>query len=104
MPGANCTIGVTFTPGQTGNLNETLSVSDDAVASPQTVALSGTGTVAGQCQGLGRPCDILPCCPGLVCKFSVGSTRVSYKCELGGSENTSSASSFWGRLNANTHE
>jgi len=42
--GANCTISVTFTPGVVGNLSGTLSITDDASGSPQTVSLSGTGT------------------------------------------------------------
>lgn len=42
--GANCTINVTFTPSQTGNLTGTLSVADNAPGGPHTVALSGTGT------------------------------------------------------------
>ena len=42
--GASCTIGVTFTPNTFGNLNGTLSVTDDAPGSPHTVSLSGTGT------------------------------------------------------------
>jgi hypothetical protein len=42
--GANCTISVTFTPSVTGTEAASLSVSDDASSSPQTVSLSGTGT------------------------------------------------------------
>jgi centrosomal CEP192-like protein/HYDIN/CFA65/VesB family protein/ASPM-SPD-2-Hydin domain-containing protein len=42
-PGATCTVGVTFTPGATGARSASLSFSDDAPASPQSVALSGTG-------------------------------------------------------------
>ncbi|HEX6542670.1 MAG TPA: N,N-dimethylformamidase beta subunit family domain-containing protein [Ktedonobacterales bacterium] len=45
VPGASCTVSVTFTPGAQGGRSATLSFSDDAPASPQTVALSGTGTV-----------------------------------------------------------
>ncbi|MFZ3217102.1 MAG: choice-of-anchor L domain-containing protein [Candidatus Acidiferrales bacterium] len=41
--GASCTIGVTFTPTETGTANGTLSISDNATGSPQMVALSGTG-------------------------------------------------------------
>ena len=41
--GASCTISVTFTPTATGPRNGTLSVSDDASGSPQTVSLTGTG-------------------------------------------------------------
>ncbi len=44
--GASCAINVTFTPGSTGSRSATLSVTDDAVGSPQTVPLSGIGTTA----------------------------------------------------------
>ena len=43
--GKFCKIKVTFTPTQTGTRTGTLSVTDDGQGSPQTVALSGTGTV-----------------------------------------------------------
>jgi uncharacterized membrane protein len=42
--GANCTIAVTFTPSVAGNETASLSISDNASGSPQTVSLSGTGT------------------------------------------------------------
>ena len=42
--GANCTIAVTFTPSIAGTETASLSVSDNASGSPQTVSLSGTGT------------------------------------------------------------
>jgi trimeric autotransporter adhesin len=42
--GANCAISVTFTPSALGTLTGTLTVSDNASTSPQTVQLSGTGT------------------------------------------------------------
>jgi len=41
--GANCTIAVTFKPTAAGTRTGTLSVSDSASDSPQSVALSGTG-------------------------------------------------------------
>jgi hypothetical protein len=41
--GASCTITVTFTPTTADTLTGTLSVSDDAPGSPQTVALNGIG-------------------------------------------------------------
>jgi hypothetical protein len=41
--GKSCQIGVTFTPTTAGTLTGTLSVSDNASNSPQTVALSGKG-------------------------------------------------------------
>jgi uncharacterized repeat protein (TIGR03803 family) len=42
--GDKCTISVTFTPTTTGTITGTLTVSDNVPGSPQTVALSGTGT------------------------------------------------------------
>jgi hypothetical protein len=41
-PGASCTIAVTFTPTVAGSRTGTLTVTDNAGGSPQTVALSGT--------------------------------------------------------------
>ena len=65
--GASCTVSVTFTPGSTGSLNGTLSVTDSAADSPQIVSLSGTG-VAGQCSPAGQQCSPQHhCCPGLIC-------------------------------------
>ncbi|HLW43233.1 MAG TPA: choice-of-anchor D domain-containing protein [Candidatus Acidoferrales bacterium] len=43
--GAVCTISVTFQPTASGPLSAVLSVADDSMPSPQTVAVSGTGTV-----------------------------------------------------------
>jgi hypothetical protein len=42
--GASCTIGVTFKPIKTGSRSASVSVSDSGGASPQQVAISGTGT------------------------------------------------------------
>jgi hypothetical protein len=42
---ANCTISVTFKPTQRGPRTGTLSITDNAAGSPQTVSLTGTGTV-----------------------------------------------------------
>ncbi len=47
LAAANCTINVTFTPTKGGTLTGSLSVIDNAPNSPQTVALTGTGTVMG---------------------------------------------------------
>jgi len=41
--GSNCTIGVTFSPWLTGQLNGTLQIVDSAFNSPQEVNLTGTG-------------------------------------------------------------
>jgi len=42
---ATCSIAITFTPSATGSFTATLSVADNAAGSPQTSALTGTGTV-----------------------------------------------------------
>ena len=42
--GANCTISVTFTPAASGSRTASVSITDNASGSPQTVSLSGTGT------------------------------------------------------------
>jgi fibronectin type 3 domain-containing protein len=43
-PNAACTINVTFTPTATGARSSTVTINDNAPGSPQTIALSGTGT------------------------------------------------------------
>jgi len=43
--GANCTISVTFTPAAAGSRSALVSITDNAAGSPQTVGLSGTGTL-----------------------------------------------------------
>lgn len=45
--GASCTLSVTFTPTNLGTRTGTLTFTDSANTSPQTVSLSGTGTLAG---------------------------------------------------------
>ncbi len=45
-PAATCTIGATFSPTQTGARSGTLTITDDAAGSPQSVALNGTGILA----------------------------------------------------------
>jgi probable HAF family extracellular repeat protein len=89
-------------PSSTRSLTSTLSVTDSAADTPQIVSLSGTDV--HKCTLPGRPCGPVPCCPGLVCKFRGGSTRVGYACEPKGLENTSRSSSFWDRVNANKLE
>jgi centrosomal CEP192-like protein len=42
--GGSCTIVTLFTPSASGSLSASLSITDNASGSPQTVALSGTGT------------------------------------------------------------
>lgn len=41
--GANCTIGVSFTPGAAGGVTASLMIADSAPGSPQTIRLTGTG-------------------------------------------------------------
>ena len=41
--GASCAVGVTFSPGTIGAASGTLTLTDTAAGSPQTVSLSGTG-------------------------------------------------------------
>ena len=43
--GASCNIAATFTPGSEGSYQASISISDDAADSPQTVQLSGTGVI-----------------------------------------------------------
>jgi Bacterial Ig-like domain (group 3)/FG-GAP-like repeat/Abnormal spindle-like microcephaly-assoc'd, ASPM-SPD-2-Hydin len=45
LAGGSCVISVSFQPTKAGPLTGTLSVTDNAPGSPQTVSLSGTGTV-----------------------------------------------------------
>jgi hypothetical protein len=42
-PGSSCTVSVSFAPTATGTRTANLAITDDAPASPQTVALTGTG-------------------------------------------------------------
>ena len=43
-PTASCTINLTFSPNNTGTQQGSLTVNDDSVGNPQTVALTGNGT------------------------------------------------------------
>jgi len=43
--GASCTVNINFTPSISGSLTGSLAISDSAPDSPQTVALSGTGSL-----------------------------------------------------------
>lgn len=42
--GASCKLSIDFTPGAVGARSATLNIADNATGSPQTVALTGTGT------------------------------------------------------------
>lgn len=45
--GANCTLTLTFNPTEQGSYNGTVALSDDAFNTPQSVSLTGVGTVNG---------------------------------------------------------
>ena len=44
-PGASCTVSVSFNPAVAGGVNGSVAITDSAPDSPQTVALTGTGTL-----------------------------------------------------------
>src|SRR5207244_11583536 len=44
--GASCSISTTFKPTNSGNRTAAVSITDNAVGSPQKVTLSGVGTIA----------------------------------------------------------
>jgi Beta-propeller repeat/Abnormal spindle-like microcephaly-assoc'd, ASPM-SPD-2-Hydin len=54
--GANCTISVTFTPTAVGTRTGSLTVTDNAAGSPQTVSLSGTGADFSLAAATGANC------------------------------------------------
>lgn len=69
---ASCAINVTFTPSSTGNVSGTLSVTSNAPGSPETISLSGTGSV-GMCSTAGQGCSASKlCCAGLRCGAVAG--------------------------------
>jgi hypothetical protein len=72
-PGRSCRVRVTFTPTQSGTATGTLSVSDSAHDSPQTVSLSGTGTT--------QPVFVSPTSVNFG-EQSVGTTSVAKKVTL----------------------
>lgn len=45
--GATCSISITFTPAQIGPRTASITITDDGIASPQSIALNGTGVVSG---------------------------------------------------------
>ena len=45
--GGSCTISVTFTPAQPGPLTASVTITDNAAGSPQSIAVSGTGLASG---------------------------------------------------------
>ncbi len=44
---ATCTLSITFTPSAVGTFSGTVTITDNATDSPQTIALTGTGTSSG---------------------------------------------------------
>jgi hypothetical protein len=52
--GSNCSISVTFSPATTGSLSGSVSITDNAPGSPQSISLSGTGSSGGG--GSGSAC------------------------------------------------
>jgi probable HAF family extracellular repeat protein len=109
---------LSFMPGQTGVRSARRAMahsggsnsqtdSADAVAKPdgispigQRASVSGSD-VARKCTPEGHPCGSAACCPGLVCTFRGGSTRVGYACEPKNFEDIPGVNSFWDRINAN---
>jgi hypothetical protein len=80
-PGDTCAINVTFTPAASGTVQGSISVSDNAPDSPQSVSLSGNG-VPAQCRKKGQSCGpAAQCCTGLRCVFTAGILRPAYTCE-----------------------
>jgi len=69
-PGVGCNISVTFKPIATGTRTAAVSFTDNAVGSPQSISLTGTG-VAGSCKPYGALCQTFPsqCCAGLQCAY-----------------------------------
>src|SRR5262249_24515660 len=47
VPGRSCTIDVTFTPIAQGQRNGSVTITDNAADSPQSVGLTGNGTISG---------------------------------------------------------
>jgi hypothetical protein len=58
VAGGSCTISVTFIPAATGSLAASVSVSDNASGSPQTVGLTGTATAVPVSQAVLSPISL----------------------------------------------
>ncbi len=70
VAGAKCTIGIIFTPGATGARSATLSLADNALTSPQTVALAGGGEDYSLAVTSGMPSSIT-ISPGASANYSL---------------------------------
>jgi hypothetical protein len=68
-PGASCALTLGFTPHVTGSRTAVLQLFDNAPASPQTIALSGTGTSTAGPTPVTVDTTFLPCTAG-VCALS----------------------------------
>lgn len=55
--GAKCTINVTFTPTASGNRAASVTIADNAIGSPQSVSLTGTGTDFSLSAATGANCS-----------------------------------------------
>jgi hypothetical protein len=69
-PGTSCSVSITFSPTASGTRSGTFSVTDNAVGSPQTVPLTGTGT--GTTPPLAIDTEFFTCTGG-VCDVGAGS-------------------------------
>src|SRR6267378_481844 len=72
-----CTISVTFTPTVTGPRTGTLTITDNASNSPQTVPLTGTGTAPVPDFGLTGPTTVQNVTAGSTLNFNVTMTPVN---------------------------
>jgi sugar lactone lactonase YvrE len=85
-PGSTCTISVTFTPTGVGTRTGTLTITDNASNSPQSVPLTGTGTnlifpaasVSPTSLSFGNQLLGTPSAAQIVTLTSVGTTNLSY--------------------------
>ncbi len=71
--GASCTINVTFVPIDGGKLTGTLSITDNAPGSPQTVTLNGVGTAV----------TLVPNAISFNCTLTICQTRTAMLTNLG---------------------
>lgn len=58
--GANCTVGVTFTPTAAGNRTATVTITDNAPGSPRSIPVSGKGLTATQALEIDRKTIVFP--------------------------------------------
>ena len=86
---ATCNINITFTPSATGNRGATLSFSDDANPSSQSVSLSGTGVapavmLSNGSIGFGRQIVGISSAPQKVTLTNSGTAALTLSISLGG--------------------